>query len=275
MTVVTGEPTSVSPYLNHSALDTKSVNHTKRFSFKPRRSYKSDGGAYLTDLPIENGRIITEQPFRLMETISWTRPEWLIPINTEFKDDRSFDLPESVSLLAAFNTHWENDHKVFSYQPALLDPVALKQEQQKIRSKPPILIPSPSLQSHDESRLEVIRSVRRRQPEFHRKNLSNINTKPKIKKKDSRKGGRRQPLPLPGAYGQSSGDPTSPHSFEGALKTLDISEKNFISKVRLDPRVYCHARDSLAERYQVSGVFNKTAAQKMFRMDVNKTGKSI
>lgn len=94
-----------------------------------------------------------------------------------------------------------------------------------------------------------------------------------VDKKKSRRGGRRVPLALPSPYLRSSGSPSSPHSLEACISSLDESERLFCVKTKLDPRVYQNAKDTMIKHSLTVGLFKKTAAQKMFRMDVNKTGK--
>lgn len=57
------------------------------------------------------------------------------------------------------------------------------------------------------------------------------------------------------------------------VDTLKSSERQFCNRIRVDPTVYLHVKETLIQHFDNHGPFRKTAAQKMFRMDVNKTAK--
>ena len=92
-------------------------------------------------------------------------------------------------------------------------------------------------------------------------------------RKKSKRGGRRIPVSLPSPYMNSSGLPNSPHSLAACIDSLSEGERQFCVKTKLDPRVYQNAKETMIRNSISEGLFKKTAAQKMFRMDVNKTGK--
>ncbi|EPZ37076.1 hypothetical protein ROZALSC1DRAFT_27312 [Rozella allomycis CSF55] len=54
---------------------------------------------------------------------------------------------------------------------------------------------------------------------------------------------------------------------------LNDEEFHLCTILRITPKQYLQAREVLLHEYQVRGFYKKSAAQKMLRMDVNKTGK--
>lgn len=54
---------------------------------------------------------------------------------------------------------------------------------------------------------------------------------------------------------------------------LNEEEFNLCSNLRILPTVYFHAKHTLMDNARVRGFYKKSAAQKMLRIDVNKTGK--
>lgn len=74
---------------------------------------------------------------------------------------------------------------------------------------------------------------------------------------------------------RNSGVPGSPLDITDApgSSLLDDDEFELCSNLRLYPLQYFQSRDTLVTNYHTRGFYKKSAAQKMLRIDVNKTGK--
>ena len=57
------------------------------------------------------------------------------------------------------------------------------------------------------------------------------------------------------------------------VRELNSEEYELCTTLRILPTVYFHARKTLIENSRIRGFYKKSAAQKMLRIDVNKTGK--
>jgi hypothetical protein len=214
-------------------------------------------------------------PVKPFSEITWFLPDWFIPIGKH--------LPYSNPYIEAA---LKIDGNKVTYRP-ILDFTGFFNDIQMRRGYPNFAFKKANqtdLESHVDSinsqqfktahlqaRLHSIRN-RHLQPHSASSGSSGNGNIFQYKKK-SKRGGRRIPVSLPSPYAKSSGLPSSPHSLEACIGLLTESERQFCVKTRLDPRVYQNAKETMIKYSKTEGLFRKTAAQKMFRMDVNKTGK--
>jgi hypothetical protein len=89
--------------------------------------------------------------------------------------------------------------------------------------------------------------------------------------------GKRQAPSSPVAAGPLSMPKKRPNPLDisnaEGVDDLNEEEFNLCSNLRILPAVYFHAKHTLIDNGRTRGFYKKSAAQKMLRIDVNKTGK--